>query len=508
MSSDPTPTRDRHIGRIIKDTYRLEAKVGVGGFGAVYKARHVKLGSAVAVKFLLPHADDLARARFEREARIAASIVHPNVARVIDIDHDDEGSPFMVIEWVEGASLRALINDRGSMTLPEAVELYHQFGSAMDAAHARGIVHRDLKPENLLLSEESGVLLLKVLDFGIARQEGSQGTLTHGVAIGTPCYMAPESARVGSSSADRRVDIYAMGLLLYECLTGRRAIDGEPMQIFAKQLTTGVEIPSVRGDHPELPEAVDAVIAKACAREPGDRYQTAGELAAALAAIPYDRAAAREVLRAAPLAGITAPGSALTPASLTPHVARTTRTPQPQPLETPLPPPQPPLPSAVVPAPVVEEFVEPPTKPGRITPVPPAAPLPSLSLPSTPIEEAPPRRTGLYVAIAAFVVAGAGLGAWAVGRGGFAPVENKPPPSAPVKPAAPATVRLQLKNFPAGGRAFDADSGKPLPVEAGALVLPRSTHAMHVRLEAPGFEKIKFEVIPEADGEINLGPGS
>jgi serine/threonine-protein kinase len=484
----PSLANDRHIGRVIKDTYVLEAKVGVGGFGAVYRARHLKLGSSVAMKFLLPHADDLARQRFEREARIAAAIVHPNVARVIDIDHDDEGSPYMVIEWIEGQSLRGLINDRGSLSFAEVVELFHQFGSAMDAAHAKGVVHRDLKPENLLLSEESGVVLLKVLDFGIARQEGSAGTLTHGVAIGTPCYMAPESARVGSSSADRRVDIYAMGLLLYECLSGRRAIEGEPMQIFALQLTTGVTIPSVLATKPNLPPGVDDVIAIACAREPEGRYQSAGEMAAALAAVPPTVDEGAPVLRGMPMAGVTSPKAALTPASLTPLK---------------------PAPIAIreMEAPPEEETPEAPV----YDPEPAHAALSedSLAVSDLPPLQFKPKRTGLKVAAALVVVGGIAFGAWFANSHDLlsvGPVDETKDKPATAKLEPSQLVHFKMKNAPAGAKAFDADrDDAPIQIENGSLVLPRGIHAIRLRLEAPGYQKISMQVVPDADGDIDFG---
>jgi eukaryotic-like serine/threonine-protein kinase len=475
MSSDsvaggsPFPN-DRHIGRLIKGTYVLEAKVGIGGFGAVYRARHEKLGSAVAVKFLFPHADDMARQRFEREARIAASISHPNVARVIDIDHDEEGSPFIVMEWVAGASLRALIGDRGSLGLKETVDLYQQFGSAMDAAHAKGVVHRDLKPENLLLTDEGGVVLLKVLDFGIARQKGASGTLTQGVAIGTPCYMAPESARVGSSTADHRVDIYAMGLLLYECLTGDKAIDGEPMDIFARQLTGNVVIPSALKSHPELPAEVDDVIAKACAREPDERYPSAGEMARALAAIPQPATSRPSVLKGLDELSVAAERS-LTPSSLTP------------------------MPAA-------------PVKAATPTPLPAAAPpdpAEQVLLPIEPVE--PMKRGGLggpAVVIAILLLGAGGAAWWATSKDDViaSPVKG----ADPAKAAPAATVKLKLIGVPPAARVYDAaNPSVELAIQNGAVVLPRGTRPVVLKFEAAGYERIQFQVIPEEDQEINFG---
>jgi serine/threonine-protein kinase len=297
------------------------------------------------------------------------------------------------------------------------------------------------------------------------------------VAIGTPCYMAPESARVGSATADHRVDVYAMGLLLYECLTGHKAIDGEPMDIFARQLTGNVVIPSVLKSAPNLPPELDDVIATACAREPDDRFQSAGELARALAAVPEIRApVAAPKLRA--LDQVAREGGERIP---TAHSI------------TPLPPP--------APAPEVSDSAVPAVSvPSSEIPIPAAEVV-------APLEDEEPRRLGKPIAVVALLLVGAaGMAWWATARDDLVPVPKEVAQKAP--PTAPATpmVHLKLIGVPKSARVYDsAHPDVELAVQDGAVLLPRGDKPVVLRFQAPGYERIQFQVVPEQDGEINFG---
>ena len=448
-----SPIVDRYEGKQLKGMYILEKKVGAGGFGAVYRARHAKLGSMVAVKYLLPHADATSRERFDREARVSASIVHPNVARVIDIDHDEEGSPFIVMEWVAGKSLRQLLHERGALTFGESLEIAHQFCSAMDAAHGKGIIHRDLKPENLMLTDEGGVVLLKVLDFGIARVAGSSGTLTQGSVIGTPAYVAPETVKSGAKIADVRSDVYAMGLILFECLTGRRAIEGEPMEIVSGHLMDTIAIPSISALRSGLPREVDAVIAKATARDPAQRFQVAGELARALAAVPPIAVDNLPTLGANPSPALRSSGArkALTPQSLGGG-------------------------TSVTPSGSAREMAT------------------SLSMSAGEITKGKKRSGAIGIAIGAIVLGGGAVAGW---------LTLHRAPSPPPLAATPAVAHLKLVGAPPGVRVSDARTpGVPLALQGGQLMLPRGNEPLVLAFEAEGFQPARQQVIPEGDSEL------
>ncbi|MFO0682255.1 MAG: protein kinase [Sandaracinus sp.] len=279
-------TEDVWIGQILSNVYRVEAKIGEGGMGAVYAARHVHLNKQYAIKVLSSAALQNATAidRLKQEAVAASSIDHDNIVDVTNFDQHD-GSVFIVMELLRGESLAARLG-RGPIVAHDTVRIAQQICGALGAAHARGIVHRDLKPENVFLSTKGGVERVKVLDFGIskvksAEAEGVRMTRT-GQLVGTPLYMSPEQAR-GETEIDRRVDVYALGVMLYEMLTGVPPFDGR--NYFELLWKHGNEAPlplEERNPNVFLPPKLGAVVMKALAKDREARWQSMEELAAAL----------------------------------------------------------------------------------------------------------------------------------------------------------------------------------------------------------------------------------
>ena len=221
------PARDPiDVGSVIAGTYKIEALLGRGGMGAVFLASHQRLaGKQVAIKILHTEVEGTdAAARFKREAEIAARLNHPNIVGVIDYNVAPDGTPYLVLDYLEGETLAQRIA-RGPLPLDQVVSIVRQVGSALAAAHRAGIVHRDLKPQNIFLvpTEVDGrmVEIAKVLDFGISKIRGSQTVKTQDSALlGTPQYMAPEQATGQHASIDERTDVFAFGAIVYEMLSG------------------------------------------------------------------------------------------------------------------------------------------------------------------------------------------------------------------------------------------------------------------------------------------------
>jgi serine/threonine protein kinase len=253
--------------------YRLESRLGRGGMGTVYLATQERLGRKVALKVISPElADDPGfRERFLRESQRAASLDHPNVIPIYDAGKVD-GVLYLAMRYVSGPSLLALIRERGTLERIETQRIAEQVAGALDAAHAAGLVHRDVKPANILVAEPGGHAYL--CDFGLARRTSSQAVTREGFFLGTVDYSAPE--QIEGRPLDGRADVYSLGCVLFHCLAGRPPYvrDGE-LAVLHAQLHD--PLPSL-GD-----PALDAVLAKATAKDPEDRYRTAGALAAALA---------------------------------------------------------------------------------------------------------------------------------------------------------------------------------------------------------------------------------
>jgi eukaryotic-like serine/threonine-protein kinase len=272
--------------------YQIVRTIGEGGMGTVYEAFHPVLKKRFAIKTLLASIAQIpdARARFLREAEVAARINHPNVVRVTDVGTDGE-IPYMVMEFLEGQTLGGLLAARGHLEIIETMDIMLPVLSAVAAGHAQGIVHRDLKPENIFLTQGSwGELSPKVLDFGVSKLIGDAasvaltGTMT---VLGTAAYMSPEQAR-GAREVDHRSDQYALGLILYEMLTGTRGHPGDnPFEVLHNISTRAIVPP--REYRPDCPPALEEIVIRMLAPAPEQRFPTLLDVGAALLAFASDK---------------------------------------------------------------------------------------------------------------------------------------------------------------------------------------------------------------------------
>jgi len=268
--------------------YTIERVLGRGGMGIVLGARHAKLEHAVAIKLLLPQALERkdARARFEREARAAASMRGDHVVHVHDLGVLDSGVPYIVMEYLEGRDFADVLDERGALPLEEAVDYVLQVCDALAEAHAAGIVHRDLKPANLFLAErEDGTTIVKVVDFGLSKFVGArprEATITDAsLVVGSPGWMSPEQL-CATHRVDERSDIWTTGALLYRMITGQSPFGVDSLDRMYTRLVSGPPPPPSKL-RPGLPPEIDAVILKCLERDRERRYQTVAELALALA---------------------------------------------------------------------------------------------------------------------------------------------------------------------------------------------------------------------------------
>jgi len=295
QGSPPPLAEDPRLGLVLLDRYRVVARAGDGGMGVVYRGEHIALHRRVAIKVLHPELNAVPEVveRFEREARAAAVLEHPNVVAVTDFGRTPDGMLFLVMEYIDGESLREALDARGPLSLARLLDLARQIGAALSRAHAAGIVHRDLKPENVMLVRREGEPdVIKVVDFGIAkvpaahRHPNDAARTQAGMIYGTPDYMPPEQALGGDVGAS--ADLYALGIVLFEALTGRRPfVADDVVSMLALQLNAPV--PSASALRPEVfPVAIDAVLARMMAKRPADRFATVAEAVDALhvAAMP------------------------------------------------------------------------------------------------------------------------------------------------------------------------------------------------------------------------------
>jgi eukaryotic-like serine/threonine-protein kinase len=281
-----TASVDR-VGQLISGRYRICSLLGEGGMGAVYLAEHTHMKKRFAMKLLHPEMADREEvlARFRREAEAAAHVEHPNIVAATDFGQTDDGAFFLVLEYVDGISLRAKLAT-GALGTVRALHIARQIALALERAHDSGIIHRDLKPENVMLvtkGEDSD--FVKVLDFGVARfdppsGEGGQPLTQLGTVMGTPAYMAPEQA-VGERVSNR-ADLYALGCLMYEMLTGELPFEGEMMTLLTKHIMEPVPPMAERAPAVTVPEPVEAVVRKLLEKDPNSRYQNARALVEAI----------------------------------------------------------------------------------------------------------------------------------------------------------------------------------------------------------------------------------
>ncbi len=284
---------DARIGKVLEDRYRLVERLAAGGMGVVYRAERLGLARQVAVKFLHRSSAFVPghRARFEREAAAMSRVTHPNLVSIIDFGSSDE-VPYLVMDYHPGVSLRGALK-AGAMEGRRAVFIARQILAGIGSAHASGVVHRDLKPGNVLLAGSPGEDLVKILDFGVAKLlegDGSPSDLSAvaGYVLGTPEYMSPEQARC--ERIDQRTDIYAVGVLLYEMLTGRLPFQAEgDLALLHKHIE---ETPrALRTLVPEISPELEAATLCALEKSPERRWQSAAEFSKALAAVPEGGAA-------------------------------------------------------------------------------------------------------------------------------------------------------------------------------------------------------------------------
>jgi serine/threonine protein kinase len=278
------------VGRVIDGKYRVEGFIAQGGMGAVYRARHILLGDEVVIKTLRSEMRSNAEwlKRFQREGKAARAFRHPNSVTVYDLSSGSDGQVYMVMEYVEGHTLDSELKARGRFTPEEALEVLEPVADVLDAAHARGVVHRDLKPENIMLgSDGRGGTVVKVLDLGIAKIVGGDTHATGvtsltmaGQILGTPYYMSPEQwgelPRDGNAEVDGRTDVYSLGVIFHELVAGKKPLTGLTLPEL-RQKHVVMAPPSLSVAAPDVPEGFGRAVARAMAKDRGDRPQTAGE---------------------------------------------------------------------------------------------------------------------------------------------------------------------------------------------------------------------------------------
>ncbi|MGD0525276.1 MAG: serine/threonine-protein kinase [Polyangiaceae bacterium] len=273
-------------GRLISDRYRLISLLGKGGMGSVYLAEHTTLKTELAVKLIDSELGKLPqpRARFLREAQLAARIKSSHVVQVYDHGVTDDGQPYIAMERLVGESLRERLQERDRLSRGETAQVVSHVCRALARAHEAGLVHRDLKPENIFMAKDGEGEIVKVLDFGVAKatdalSDSSIDPTRTGALLGTPYYMSPEQAQ-GLKSVDYRTDLWAMGVVVYECLTGFRPFSAEALgPLIGKILAGSIPPPSLAAPDAKLPPEIDAWMVKALARDPNARFGSAKELA-------------------------------------------------------------------------------------------------------------------------------------------------------------------------------------------------------------------------------------
>ena len=270
------------VGEVVADRYHIKKKLGEGGMGQVYLAEHVKMGRRCAIKIMSPGSmnDADAISRFNREAANASRINHPHVCAIYDFGETQDGLIYLAMEFIEGQSLTAIIEEHGTLPLPRAAEMIQQAADALQAAHDLGIVHRDLKPDNIMVTTTRGKDTVKVVDFGIAKAAGggesNQKVTKTGFVVGTPEYMSPE--QLAGDAVDGRSDIYSLGLVFYRMITGTTPFPADSQQeTMIKRLTDDpIPLATVRPDL-KFPAELQRVLDRVLARNPSMRYPSSAD---------------------------------------------------------------------------------------------------------------------------------------------------------------------------------------------------------------------------------------
>jgi len=325
----PLPARstDPLVGRTVAGRFNVEELIGQGGMGKVYRARHLALDRPVVLKILKPALleDPTIVGRFEREAKAASRLNHPNVIQVLDFGRQEkDGSLYIVMEFVQGKDLRVILRDEWPLAEDRLCNIMAQVCAALSEAHAHNIIHRDLKPENVMVEERRDQPdFVKVLDFGIAKLLDAEGPgLTSvDVVCGTPQYMAPEQAT--GTHLDARCDLYAVGVILYQMATGHLPFDGaNSMEVLTKQVHDRPIPPRQRQPDAPISEAMEALILRSLEKDAARRPQTAEQFRDELLAVPAKAREKRASLQAAePLLRVPTPTTSPKPHKPTPPEA-------------------------------------------------------------------------------------------------------------------------------------------------------------------------------------------
>ncbi|HSS02954.1 MAG TPA: protein kinase [Kofleriaceae bacterium] len=299
LEADP----DSLLGQVVASRYLVEARLGHGAMGTVYRARHIKVGRAFAVKVLHPQflTEDKARRRFAREAELAGSLQHPNIVSVVDAGETPEGLRYIVMEYVEGTTLFELINESAPMPAPRVLSIVRQLCDGLAHAHERELIHRDFKTENVLVERDARRGdVPKIVDFGIAilRDEAASSSpdrlTTAGLVLGTPHYMAPEHAT--GSAIDHRIDLFALGVMCFEMLTGRPPFDGDGVDVARANLLADTPVMSVRVPGLQVDPLLEALTRKLMMKSRDARPPSARAVRELIDLIERDRLAAAATL--------------------------------------------------------------------------------------------------------------------------------------------------------------------------------------------------------------------
>jgi serine/threonine-protein kinase len=510
-------------GTVIQDRYRVVRLLGKGGMGEVYEVEHIRFGRRLALKRLLPQFADNAAIvdRFQREARAAAMIGNTHIIEVTDMGELPDGSPYIVLEYLDGEDLKQLFYREGPLPVARTVRIALQVCDALAAAHAKGIVHRDLKPANVFLVKDRADFV-KILDFGISKilehSSEEDGHLTStGQALGTPYYMSLEQAQ-GKKDIDGRADIYSVGVILFVMLTGELPFQSNTFMSIMMELLSQ-EPPAPRSLRPDLPPELERVILTAMARDRQYRYQTIEELAAALrpfgeldpnVAATADRPPAGadpeavtrpEAEGATPVPAETRTTKAADSVDPTAGTVAAEAAPEPAPPSR-----EPPPPTMVAPSPAPDV-----SRP---------APAPTDSPAARPAS--PPARSWVPLLVAGGVLV-LGFVALIVVNRVWAPEPERAPESTPSEPPRPREapqppvqaktsevpneVRIQIVVRPANAKIFVGDAEYPNPTDA---FQPRSMTPVRIRIELDGHQTIEELAIFDQDRsfEYTLEPGS